>query len=720
MTTAHAVSPELTGGAGYTYEDTVVAYYLASLLREERAAGQVGVVTGVAVQQAPAFPLDDLVVRFDHQGADGTLSLQVRREVTISGAESNNRFREILSCAAATRSDPKFRAGTDGYGFVAEFAAQRRLRDMKRLISFAKGSPDGASFECYFANTGAASQAVRELRRVLAKSIKAASPEEEWQFYRHFVALRMDGLEGDGPLGVEFANRLREVAAEGEALLDVLRTIAREGAGTGQSWTRESLLRQLRDRVALNVAPSYAADMDRLRAFSRAALADVSDEVAGVRVDRPGVERSVREQMARHRLVNLSGLPGSGKSAALKRAAETLATGGPLLFLKHDRIENHSWAAFAEALGLKHGDPIQVLAEIGSSGTPTLFIDGIDRIDPAHEGVVLDIVRAIESSEHLEHWTVLATSRDQGLEGYRTWFPESFHRAAGIGDVTVPPFDDAEATQLAHAVPALSPLLLGSGNVAEVARRPFFAAVLARNGATRKATPQTEIDLVAEWWRSGGYDGRQASVVQRQRALLDVAEQGLRTLGRRVPARELQESTLNQIGGLVDDGLLKSIDDGAWYSCAHDIFFEWVFFRRLVELEEDWTDELVRTGEPPLLGRVVGLLAQKALEVADGWSDGYRRLESMDLRPQWRREWLTAAPLTSAFVGGQAEFARFLAEEDHRLLGKFLLWFQAHHTTPNPQVLVSADLPGEADRIRFADLWAGRRTSPAGRGCSAG
>lgn len=704
MTTAHAVSPELTGGAGYTYEDTVVAYYLASLLREEGAAGQAGVVTRVAVQQAPAFPLDDLVVRFDHQGAERMLSLQVRRKVVISGAKSNTRFREILRSAAATLSDRRFRAGTDAYGFVAEYAAEGRLRDLKRLIGYARSSPDGADFESHFANAGAANQAVRKLRKELLDSIQAASPEEEWQFYRHFVALRMDSLQGDGPLGVEFANRLRELAAGGEALPDVVRTIAREGAGTARSWTRASLLRQLRDRVALKVAPSYAADMRRLEDFSRAALADVSDEVAGVRVDRPGVESSVREERARHRVVNLSGLPGSGKSAALKRAAETLATGGPMLFLKHDRIESQSWAAFAEALGLEHGDPVQVLAEIGSSGTPTLFVDGIDRIDPAHKGVVVDIVRAIESSEHLDHWTVLATSRDQGLEGYRIWFPESFHREMGIGDVRVPPFDDSEAEQLAHAAPALSPLLLGPANVAEVARRPFFAAVLARSGATRGATPQTEIDLVGAWWRGGGYDGPHSSVAQRQRALLDVAEQGLRTLGRRVPTRELRGSTLSQIEGLVDDGLLKSIDDGARFSFAHDIFFEWVFFRRLVELEEDWIDELVRTGEPPLLGRVVGLLAQKALEVAGEWSTGYRRLESKDLRPQWRREWLTAAPLTSAFAERQAEFARFLAKDDHRLLGKFLLWFQAHHTTPNPQVLVSADLPGEADRIRFADL----------------
>ena len=708
MTTTQGTSPELTGGAGYTYEDTVVAYYLAALLREEGAAGQAGVVTGVAVQQAPTFPLDDLVVRFDEQGTGRVLSVQVRRKVVISGADSNDRFRGILRSAAATLNSPDFRAGMDACGFVAEYAAERRLRDLNRLIKFARTSPDGTGFERHFAGTGAASKAMRKLRRELSASIQAGSPTDERQFYRHFVALRMDGLQGEGPLGTELANRLRELTAgapaAGDTLLDVLRTIAREGAGTAQSWTRESLLRQLRDRVALNVAPSYAGDMARLGDFSRAALADVSDEVAGVRVDRPGVADGIRDGMAHHRLVNLSGLPGSGKSAALKRAAETLAADGPLLFLKHDRIENRSWAAFAEALGLAHGDPAQVLAELGSNGTPTLFVDGIDRIDPDHKGVVLDVVRAIDDSEHLDHWSVLATSRDQGLEGYRTWFPGSFYREAGIGDVTVPPFDDAESAQLAQALPALSPLLLGSENAAEIARRPFFTAVLARSGATRAAGPQTEIDLLTEWWRRGGYDGPTALVIRRQRALLDIAVKGLRTLGRRVLARELDDATLDQVQGLVDDGVLQCVEDGAWYSFAHDIFFEWVFYRQLVELGKDWTDELIRAGEPPLLGRVVGLLAQKAFEVAGAWSDGYRRLEMMDLRPQWRREWLTAPPLTSAFTGREAELTGFLAEDDHRLLGKFLLWFQAHHTTPNPQVLASDAVAGEADRIRFADL----------------
>ena len=298
---------------------------------------------------------------------------------------------------------------------------------------------------------------------------------------------------------------------------------------------------------------------------------------------------------------------------------------------------------------------------------------------------------------------MLASSRNHGLEGW-TGFPASFYRGAGVGDVTVGSFDHDEALQLAQAVPALSALLFGTESVAEIARRPFFAAVLARSGETRDATPQSEIDLVGEWWRGGGYDGPRGSVIQRQRALLDVAEQGLRTLGRRVPASKLRDATQNQIESLVEDGVLQSIDDGARHSFAHDIFFEWVFYRRLVEIGGEWPAELARAGEPPLLGRVVGLLAQKALGTAGGWSAGYRELATKDLRRQWRREWLTAPPFTSAFSARQDEFAASLAEDDHHLLGKFLLWFQAQHTMPNPQVLAGGAVAEQADRLQFVDL----------------
>src|ERR1700751_2808229 len=89
-------STELTGGAGFTYEDAVVGYYLSSLLRRERAAGQMGFVAGVAVQQqGHGNPMDDLVAVLDDVGTKRVLGLQVKRSVTISAAASNEEFRGI-------------------------------------------------------------------------------------------------------------------------------------------------------------------------------------------------------------------------------------------------------------------------------------------------------------------------------------------------------------------------------------------------------------------------------------------------------------------------------------------------------------------------------------------------------------------------------------------------------------------------------------------------
>jgi hypothetical protein len=90
MTTEQATSTELTGGTGFTFEDRVVTYYLAALLREEKAAGQTGFVTGVAVQQGQAHPMDDIIVEFSEDAARRVLGLQVKSQLRITAAASNS------------------------------------------------------------------------------------------------------------------------------------------------------------------------------------------------------------------------------------------------------------------------------------------------------------------------------------------------------------------------------------------------------------------------------------------------------------------------------------------------------------------------------------------------------------------------------------------------------------------------------------------------------
>ncbi|MGC2759309.1 hypothetical protein [Candidatus Binatus sp.] len=109
-------SPEISGGSGFTFEDAPVAIYLGALLGEESGPALGGrIVTRVAVQQA-AFgePLDDLIV--DGLASDDSLarlSLQVKRQLTISAAISNIDFREIVTRAWATMAKEDFREDTN-------------------------------------------------------------------------------------------------------------------------------------------------------------------------------------------------------------------------------------------------------------------------------------------------------------------------------------------------------------------------------------------------------------------------------------------------------------------------------------------------------------------------------------------------------------------------------------------------------------------------------
>jgi hypothetical protein len=223
-------------------------------------------------------------------------------------------------------------------------------------------------------------------------------------------------------------------------LFDRLCQIARDGAATGARWTRETLLAQLHGKVRLRVAPNLVPEIERLNAFSLEGLRDVYETIDGFHVERAAVQELIREQLEKHRLVSISGLPGCGKSAALKHFAQEAAERGPILFLKSDRIEATGWTAFATALGLQHTVLPDLLAEIGSAGTPILFIDGIDRVRVDRRGVITDILKTIESDPSLSQWKVLASSRDQGLETYSAWFPLSFYKLTGIGDVQVEGF----------------------------------------------------------------------------------------------------------------------------------------------------------------------------------------------------------------------------------------------------------------------------------------
>jgi len=187
--------------------------------------------------------------------------------------------------------------------------------------------------------------------------------------------------------------------------------------------------------IRLRGASSLRNDLTKLTDLAQKWLLDIDDDVRGARLGRSELASKLEALLAQARFVQVRGLPGSGKSVLLRRRIEADLGRGPVLFLKSDRLEGRSWKSFATTMGLSGADLVTLLVELEAVGSNVLYIDGIDRIEKQHQGVVADVVRAVIREPLLTAWRVVISLRDTGSEPLRTWLPDLFrirpHRNRG-------------------------------------------------------------------------------------------------------------------------------------------------------------------------------------------------------------------------------------------------------------------------------------------------
>ena len=715
-------SSELTGGAGFTYEDAVAAKYLAAMIGGTTApALDARIVQRVAQQQADfGEPLDDVIVDAASL-ADGTvmrLSLQVKRSLTISAAATNSDFREVIQRSWQTLQKLDFRDQVDRVGAALGSVTEETFRAFATVCDWARASDTTPYFMQRFAHGGNAStthHAVTEAVRSVARD--AGTPLSDDELHRllaHFVLIRFDFLHSGSTDEAEAVVSLQRSLATGlvaraDELWDLLRQLARDGAGRSAVHTRASMARTLAG-WRFTGAPAFAGDLQILRDNTRNWLDQQADDIGGRHLTRQALRDQLGAQMAAHRLTLIKGLPGTGKTVLLRDLVQELAADGTTLFLTANRLSGRSWSEHARAMGLVTTSIEPLLVEVVATGHSTMLIDGLDRIAPEQRAIVTDLLGQLLTNPALSDWRVVATARDTGIEPLRNWVPPALLASGGVGYVDVENLTDEEARLLADSLPALQPLLTGGNERARtLARRPFFAAVLARGFSLAAYptgfAPQSEIDLVEAWWTRGGYDAHAPQALARQRGLIELAQSSAPDLGRNVRIRDLSTATRDALPALEEDGLVQQVRTGHTAQFSHDIFFEWSFLHLLLDQGDDWIATLTAAGEPPALARVVELLSQATYALPDQWSRELHALEQAQLRPQWLRAWLVAPVFNPSFAEHTDMFAASLAANGHRLFGKLLVWIQAEKTTPNPMVL-SGVLGGDLDaaaRISIAD-----------------
>lgn len=716
-------SPELTGGAGFTFEDAVAAYYLLSLVSGTTAAGlSAGTVNRVAQQQADfGYPLDDVVVDAATDDDVMTLSLQVKRALTISAAPSNVDFREVIERSWQTIQLSIFRKHIDRVGVAVGTISDEGYRNFSTICEWARASESSSLFFARFDVNGNASQAhsdmVTAVRAIVeAGTDEAISDDHLHVLFAHLVIIKFDFLHEGSNDQAQAISKLQLVLAPEHICLasDVwsqLRQLARDGAGRCAEFSRASVLRKLTGGVRFSAIRSLVQDLQTINELTSQWLVQQPHDIGGMHLDRTVMREKLLVEINTHRLTLIKGLPGTGKTVLLRDLLSDCSNAGSTLFLSASRLSGRSWTEFSNAIGLKTTAIEPMLVEISATGTPILFIDGLDRISPEHRPIIIDVVSQIFRNPNLTDWKVVASSRDTGIEPLRNWLPAHLLDEQSVGYVEVDNITEEEAFALAAQLPALKPLLLGGDErVRRIARRPFFASVLARGFSRSTYTvdfaPKTEIDLVDAWWSRGGYDVKDQEILSRQRALMELAELSAAELGKNIKIRDLSASTQQLLFSLENDGLLQQVRSGHVLQFSHDIFFEWTFYHLLSDYDNEWHSVIERTGEPPALARCVELLSQSTYSNFDQWLLSLRALDAASLRSQWLRAWLLAPVFSADFLAQTEGYSSLLFNNDHSLFGKLLVWMQAEKVTPNPLVLsgeLGADMIDIRERIRLAD-----------------
>ncbi len=710
-------SPELAGGDGFTFEGDAAAFYLTALLAEAYAPGiDDRIVARVSFQQRDfGEPLDDLIVDFEDVDKNpARLSLQVKRSLTISRAETNTDFRDIIRNSWRTLKKPDFRINSDRFGAAVGTITSAKERALKTLCDCARESLTAEHFDARFAPGGNASEDIKAVRSDIVALLEAEAKgapcrsEEVHQFLSHFVLIQFDFLREGSIDPPDAINRIRDCLAPEDASKAPLvwaRTVqlARASAGKAGQFDRVRFVRLISTVGRIRGGTSLRPDLDKLTELAKSYANFIPDDVGGTRLDRTSLLQALDAKLTKARVVQVRGLPGSGKSVVLRRAVQRALERGPVLFLKTEQLEGTSWTSHATSQGLSGAPLERLLVEIGAAGTPIFFIDAIDRIEIEHQPIILDVIRAIVESPLLDNWRVVVSLRDTGIEVLRNWLGH-FLDVLKVETLEVGPLSDEEAEILAKAKPHLRPLLLGSGQVKEIVRRPFFAKVLNQSYVADPSAPtfapRSEVDLIENWWRRGGYNETGQSAIERQRALLDLARVRARQLSQ--PIRLSQLTTDAHIFELISDGILQSVREGVSLCFAHDIFFEWAFFYVLANRGPQWMDEIKACGEPPGVARVVELASQWEYTRGKDWRTHLAQTEGSDLRAQWLRAWLVGPFGSARFEVDENQFATAVFADDFRLFRKVLVWFQAEKTSPNANILTGA-LPQE-QRQRFAYL----------------
>jgi len=419
---ARIAPPAATGNAGPRFEAKVGAFYLLSVLTAGEPRGLPGAVTrSVHFQGAvDGCPFDDVIVHAVN--ADGSPAIrEVQAKRTIDFTASNPEFADIVRRMWAAAAKPEFSSGRYELAVAIARTSTAIERACQEVLHWARQHSNAAAFGQHLQQPAFAADGMRRFveafRHHLAAAGARTDAETVWWLLRRFQILVFD-FEGAGSA---YENVVRErarmcLAADqlqrANELCLVLADEAQARGTAGGDADRTALLERLGEQhgFRFETRRDLLPVCRKLTEASAKALADIRDQVGGIRLGRADIVEACHQAFETARFLEIRGGPGVGKAAVLKHLALEREREGTVVVLAPGRIFGGGWIKMAHAVGCE-ASLDELLSELACGGTATLFVDNADQIDDEGEQITLrDLLRGVVGNPA---WRAAVTVRSE-------------------------------------------------------------------------------------------------------------------------------------------------------------------------------------------------------------------------------------------------------------------------------------------------------------------
>ncbi len=710
-----------TSGSGFTFEDRVIAYFLACLV-----AGDVpfdsewGYITRLDFQtRVQDWYLDDILIIF----SGGTrLALSLKSSEQISGKSLPDDFVSDVWEQYLQSGSRAFNIASDYLGLVTSPLPSKTNEALQEMGRWARDQ-DEERFLIQIKAAGVSSAVKRDLFSSLACPTELAvrhgvSDKDSIRLLRRLRFLSFDFQNEPSRDLAESKRRCRNMLRSGdpggaEGLWDRLIGIASQYRQSGGYLDLPVVLNLLQGRFALKPWPQYAPDIEAIARWTEASLANLPDKI-GLKVRLPRAEEvsKIGEFFASTCFLALTGASGCGKSVIVKNWIGTL-TDVPVLWIDGKTLDQGSrHVDLQRELGLSH--PLEEVASSVPSKEAYCVIDGAGSIfsDEGYRNLA-GLIRALHAGDEGSPWRLLLVCQQEewnrvylaasrAFGSVLPWAKLSVEGLAGEGSA-------AELREVWREFPQLQRLIL-QPDLRSLLLRPKILDLIATRlalGVDVSTAGWVGESSIALWYWKTEIEKAPAEVT-RSRIVRQLAEQQADALSPQISAGE----ALGVIDALVNERVLRYSQERI--SFDHDLLGDWARLQVLIEKQGSLADFIRSKIVSPFWNRAVRLYGLYLLEHGSPelWKEALDALGVSAAGGSLSQDLILESVVFAANPLRLLEdLWPYLREDGGKLFRRLLGRFLYAATEPNPRMLALATTPvaelrqSTEDRLPYWPYW---------------